>query len=60
MSESRATKKAKLSPAGVGDKMPAVVIDHGFGDDQEKVNMAERCAGKKIILLGLPGAFTPC
>ena len=60
-----ALKKARLSPfghkiAGVGDKMPSVVVDCGFGDDQEKVNMAERCAGKKVLLLGLPGAFTPC
>lgn len=80
----------------VGEKIPAICLDYGFGPDQEKVNLAERCAvrtrrcsccvrvpraarnsrhggpcqlltarmfrlqGKKVILLGLPGAFTPC
>jgi peroxiredoxin len=24
-----------------------------------KVNLAQRVAGKKVILVGLPGAFTP-
>ena len=73
----------------VGDKIPPVILDFEFGDDQQKVrhracvalhiearvsgcndpgrggaalqiNIAERCAGKKVLLLGLPGAFTPC
>lgn len=44
----------------VGDKIPSVCLDYEFGDDQQKVNLAERCAGKKTLLLGLPGAFTPC
>ena len=43
----------------VGDKIPSVELDHGF-QDMVKVNLAERCAGRKVILLGLPGAFTPC
>ena len=43
----------------VGDKIPGVELDHGF-QDMVKVNLAERCAGRKVILLGLPGAFTPC
>ena len=25
----------------------------------EKISLAERCRGKKVILMGLPGAFTP-
>jgi len=43
----------------VGDKIPSIELDHGF-NDIGKVNLAERCAGRKVILLGLPGAFTPC
>lgn len=43
----------------VGDKIPSITIDHGF-NPIEKVNMAERTKGKKVIILGLPGAFTPC
>ena len=46
------------SVVAVGDSVPAdVTLDFGF--PPEKINLAERCAGKKIILLGLPGAFTP-
>jgi hypothetical protein len=43
----------------VGDKIPSVELDHGFAE-MVKVDLAERCAGRKVILLGLPGAFTPC
>ena len=43
----------------VGDKIPSIELDHGFAD-MVKVDLAERCAGRKVILLGLPGAFTPC
>ena len=42
----------------VGDKFPAVDLDFGF-DPPAKVPMAERLAGKKTIVVGLPGAFTP-
>jgi len=43
--------------AAAGDKVPAVDLDFGF--PPEKVNMAERFASKKAIIVGLPGAFTP-
>jgi 2-Cys peroxiredoxin 5 len=43
----------------VGDKIPAITIDHGF-NPIGKVNMSERLQGKKVIIMGLPGAFTPC
>jgi len=43
----------------VGDKIPSIELDHGFAE-MVKVDLAERCAGRKVILLGLPGAFTPC
>lgn len=51
----RTTSGASL---GVGDKIPGdVCLDFGF--PPEKVNLAKRVAGKKVILMGLPGAFTP-
>lgn len=44
-------------PIEVGAKIPSIELDYGF--PPAKVNIAERAAGKKIILVGLPGAFTP-
>lgn len=43
----------------VGDKIPSITIDEGF-NPIGKVDMAEATKGKKVIILGLPGAFTPC
>jgi hypothetical protein len=43
--------------AAVGDKIPAIEVDFGF--PPEKVDMAARLKGKKTIIVGLPGAFTP-
>jgi peroxiredoxin len=42
----------------VGDNMPRVTIHSGFGPPTD-VDMAARVADKKVILVGLPGAFTP-
>jgi len=42
----------------VGTKLaPDLVLDHGF--PPKKVDLAARVAGKKVIMVGLPGAFTP-
>mmetsp|Transcript_55359 Transcript_55359/g.132227 ORF Transcript_55359/g.132227 Transcript_55359/m.132227 type:complete len:186 (+) Transcript_55359:55-612(+) len=55
--------RASASTAGVrgfaaaGDKFPAIELDFGF--PPTKVNMAERLAGKKAVVVGVPGAFTP-
>lgn len=43
--------------AAVGDKMPSVELHKGF--PPHKVNMADYTKDKKVILVGLPGAFTP-
>lgn len=43
--------------AAVGDTFPAVDVDYGF--PPTKVAMADRLKGKKTIVVGLPGAFTP-
>lgn len=50
--------KSVASTIGAGDKLPAdVELHQGF--PPSKVNMAEYVKGKKLILIGLPGAFTP-
>jgi len=41
----------------VGDRIPDVSVDKNF--PPEKVNLAEFCNGKKVVVVGLPGAFTP-
>lgn len=43
--------------AAVGDAFPEVEVDFLF--PPIKVNMADRLKGKKTIVVGLPGAFTP-
>jgi len=44
---------------GVGDRIPAVSVKHKRGDAIEDIEMAELFSGKKVVLFGLPGAFTP-
>ncbi|XP_029170162.1 peroxiredoxin-5, mitochondrial [Nylanderia fulva] len=41
----------------VGDKLPTVDLFENTPAD--KVNLAQAAAGKKIIIFGVPGAFTP-
>jgi len=41
----------------VGDTIPDVSLDRGF--PPEKFALRGFCAGKKVVLVGLPGAFTP-
>lgn len=37
--------------------MPSVAMDFGF--PPEAIDMDKYCAGKKVVIVGLPGAFTP-
>jgi len=50
--------RAFRAPAlnAVGDKLEGS-LDFGF--PPEKIDMAARTKGKKTIIVGLPGAFTP-
>jgi Peroxiredoxin len=38
--------------------LPSVEVMQGF-PDVKKINLSDYCAGKNVILVGLPGAFTP-
>jgi len=50
------SKKARTGVA-VGDRLPEATLDKGF--PPEKVDLVKYCTGKKVVLVGLPGAFTP-
>ena len=41
-----------------GNKLPQATLFKDFGPP-EKINLAEYAAGKNMIIVGLPGAFTP-
>jgi peroxiredoxin len=43
----------------VGDKMPDVTIKTMADGAMQNVSTAELCAGKKVVLFSVPGAFTP-
>jgi peroxiredoxin len=44
---------------GVGDKLPEVAFKVMTKDGPTEKSVSELFAGKKVILFGLPGAFTP-
>ncbi|XP_072495078.1 peroxiredoxin-5, mitochondrial isoform X2 [Notamacropus eugenii] len=48
---------ATMAPIKVGDALPSVEVFEG--DPGKKVNLAELFKGKKGVLFGVPGAFTP-
>lgn len=42
----------------VGERLPSdLVLHHGF--PPERILLNERTRGKRVVLVGLPGAFTP-
>ena len=55
------TRRSLASGSGsisVGDTLPSgIALHQGF--PPQKINIQEYCADKKVVLLGLPGAFTP-
>jgi len=54
---SPATSLLRRGFASVGDKLPSVELHLGF--PPEKHNLADFAGDKSILLIGLPGAFTP-
>ncbi len=42
----------------VGDKLPNVELLHSQNGEVTPVNIAERAAGRRVVLFGLPGAYT--
>jgi glutaredoxin 3 len=53
-----AAAEAKLAKVKVGDLIPEdIALDKGF--PPTKVVLSQFCQGKKVVLVGLPGAFTP-
>ena len=43
----------------IGDKIPAVNLQHMTDSGIETINSKELFSGKKVVLFALPGAFTP-
>jgi peroxiredoxin len=43
----------------VGDKIPAVTLKHMTAEGPKDITTAELFDGKKVVVFGLPGAFTP-
>ena len=43
----------------VGDKIPSATVYKMGAEGPEPVKTDEYCAGRKVVIFGLPGAFTP-
>lgn len=43
----------------VGDNLPAGELGYMGSDGPTAISTSELCSGKKIVLFGVPGAFTP-
>jgi len=46
-----------VNAINVGDSIPSIELHHNF--PPEKIDLADRLANKNVVLVGLPGAFTP-
>ena len=46
-------------PISTGDKLPSETLVRMGADGPEQITIEELTAGRKVILFGLPGAFTP-
>ncbi|KAF6162348.1 hypothetical protein GIB67_008477 [Kingdonia uniflora] len=49
-----------MAPIAVGDSLPNGTLAHFDSDDElQQVSIHSLSAGKKVIVFGVPGAFTP-
>ncbi len=46
-------------PLKVGDRIPSSTLTHMTADGPKPIKTDELFAGKKVVVFGLPGAFTP-
>lgn len=54
------SRSLAMAPIAVGDKIPDGTLAHFDEQDQlQQVSIHSLAAGKKVILFGVPGAFTP-
>ena len=51
------TRRLHLTPVAVGDKLPSIALYEN--PPGNKVDAEELCAGRKVVVFGVPGAFTP-
>ena len=42
-----------------GDKIPAITLKQMTADGPTDVSLTDYCAGRKVVIFALPGAFTP-
>jgi len=52
-----ATAAITASAINIGDTIPSLSLDYGF--PPVRIDLNSRLKDKNVILLGLPGAFTP-
>jgi len=43
----------------VGDKIPAISLKQMTAEGPADVSLSDYCAGRKVVIFALPGAFTP-
>lgn len=49
-----------MAPIAVGDSIPdGKLLHHDEYDQLEEVSIHSLAAGKKVVLFGIPGCFTP-
>lgn len=45
--------------AAIGDNIPSINLSVMGASGPEAINLADFCAGKKVVIFAVPGAFTP-
>jgi hypothetical protein len=54
------SKEKIMEEIKVGDKLPSLVLQEGIGEYKTvEVNIADLISKKRVVIFGVPGAFTP-